>query len=138
MRIVNLLCILLCGCLVTQAAAQSSPPSQLTISQAVAAGLDTPTPTVTIDGANFGVAPRVYLGTLGGALEELPVLSVSGSQIVAVLNTTAPGSYVLAVSRGHAATQNFSITLTIGLVGRTGPEGAIGPEGRQGEVGPQG
>ena len=128
----------MCACLASQAFAQNSIPPQLTITQAVVDGLDTPTPTVTIDGTNFGDAPRVYLGTLGGTLDELEVIAASRSQITAALNTTLAGSYVLAVSRGSASTHNFSITLAIGQVGRTGAIGPIGPAGRQGDIGPPG
>jgi hypothetical protein len=119
----------------------SHSPPQLTISQAAPAGLDTPTPTITIDGLNFGASPRVYLGTIGGALQELLVITASNNQIVAALNTVDSASYVLVVSRGPASTQNFSITLAIGNAGATGSEGPQGPQGPQGipgEAGPQG
>jgi hypothetical protein len=109
--------------------------NQLTITKATPGGLDTLTPTVTIDGANFGSNPRVYLGTVGGLLKELAVMFSSSTRILAALNTVAPASYVLAVSRGNGTNQNFFISLAIGSVG---PEGAIGPEGPQGPTGPQG
>jgi hypothetical protein len=122
----------------------------LIVSRAVASGLTTSSPTITIDGRFFGRTPRVYLGAVGGVLEQLSVISSTGTQIVAALPTSAPGSYVLAVSRGPRDLQNASMSVTIGaegpsgppgppgMIGPPGPQGPPGPEGPQGEPGPPG
>ena len=101
--------------------------TQLIITRVLTAGLDTPTPTVAIDGLNFNATTsRVYLGTAAGLYQELTVQSRTATKIVAVLNTTAPGGYVLKVSTGTAAAQNFSVDLTLGATGATGAAGADG------------
>ncbi|HWA25355.1 MAG TPA: hypothetical protein VG734_06830, partial [Lacunisphaera sp.] len=101
--------------------------TQLIVTRVTTAGLDTPTPTVTIDGLNFNATTsKVYLGTADGLFQELTVQSRTPTKIVAVLNTTTPGGYVLKVSAGTAAAQNFSVDLTLGAVGATGAAGADG------------
>src|SRR5262245_25039377 len=88
--------------------AAGNPPPQLTISKVAPIGLDTLNPMLTIEGANFGAAPNVYMGVSGGALVQLTVLSASSNFISAQLTgaTSAPGTYLLVVSRGPATTEN--------------------------------
>ena len=118
--------------------AGTNPPSQLTISRVTLNGLETSTPTVTIDGANFGTGAEVALGATGGLFHPLTVLFADNTQITAVVYTTEPGTYVLWVSRGHATTQNYAISLTIGVNGVAGPAGDPGPRGADGAIGPTG
>jgi hypothetical protein len=101
--------------------------TQLIVTRVVTAGLDTPTPTIGIDGLNFNATTsRVYLGTAAGLYQELVVQSRTATKIVAELNTTTPGGYVLKVSAGTAAAQNFSVDLTLGATGAPGAAGADG------------
>jgi hypothetical protein len=85
-------CFALLLCLLAPAAfAQTSgtnPPSQLVISRAIAEGLDDPLATVTIDGANFGNNPKVYLGIAGGLSQQLAVLSNTPTKCRTVAATT--------------------------------------------------
>src|ERR1043166_2066914 len=96
------------------AAPAGMPPQQLTISKVVPNGLDTLNPTLAIEGANFGTAPKVYMGVSGGYLVQLTVLSASQNFINAQLTgaTSSPGTYMLVVSRGPSATDVFSVTET--------------------------
>jgi YVTN family beta-propeller protein len=98
--------------------------TQLIITRVLTAGIDTPTATVEIDGLNFNATTsRVYLGTAAGLYQELTVQSRTPTKIVAALNTTTPGGYVLKVSAGTAAAQNFSVDLTLGATGAAGADG---------------
>src|SRR5213596_3649883 len=101
------------------AAPAGTPPPQLTISKVAPNGLDTLNPTLAIEGANFGPAPAVIMGVSGGALVQLTVLSASNNFISAQLTgaTSAPGTYLLVVSRGPATTEVFSISITLGAAG---------------------
>jgi hypothetical protein len=75
---------------------------------------------LTIRGLNLGGQPRVGL-----ALTELQVLSASPEEIVVALPPgLEPGTYLLAVARGHQRHQVATIDITIGA---TGPEGPPGP-----------
>src|ERR1051326_7507322 len=118
------------------AAPQQSPPPQLTIAKVAANGLDTLHPTLAIDGENFGAAPQVYMGVSGGVLAQLTVLSATNNFISAQLTraTSAPGTYLLMVSRGPSRTDIFSIGITLD----NGPDGIIGPPGQSGPQGPPG
>src|SRR5262249_45656510 len=96
--------------------AQSQPAPrqpQLTISKVTVNGLDTNSPTLAIEGNNFGSAPGVYMGGTAGSLIELTILSVSNTFITARLTgaTSAPGTYVLVVARGPSTNDVFSIDL---------------------------
>jgi hypothetical protein len=120
------------------AAPQSS--HQLSISQVVAFGLGTPNPTIAINGDNFGTEPNVFMGVSGGVLIPLNVLSASNNFINAQLTgaTSAPGTYLLVVSKGNGAPDISSISVTLGTVGASGPQGPTGPQGATGPVGPAG
>src|SRR6266704_3465758 len=122
------------------AAPAGTPPPQLTISKVVPNGLDTLNPTLAIEGANFGAAPKVYMGVSGGSLVQLTVLSASQNFISAQLTgaTSSPGTYLLVVSRGPSATDVFSVTVTLGAVGVAGAQGLPGSSGPAGPTGPQG
>ena len=122
------------------AAPAGTPPPQLTISKVVPNGLDTLNPTLAIEGANFGGAPKVYMGVSGGSLVQLTVLSASQNFISAQLTgaTSSPGTYLLVVSRGPSATDVFSVTVTLGAVGVAGAQGLPGSSGPTGPSGPQG
>src|SRR5436309_8637484 len=125
------------------AAPAGAPPPQLTISKVVPNGLDTLNPTLAIEGANFGAAPKVYMGVSGGSWVQLTVLSASHNFISAQLTgaTSSPGTYMLMVSRGPSATDVFSVTVTLGAAGPQGipgPSGPAGPSGPQGATGPAG
>src|SRR5213593_1195480 len=125
------------------AAPAGTPPPQLTISKVVPNGLDTLNPTLAIEGANFGAAPKVYMGVSGGSWVQLTVLSASHNFISAQLTgaTSSPGTYMLMVSRGPSATDVFSVTVTLGAAGPQGipgPSGPAGPSGPLGATGPAG
>ena len=116
------------------------PTPQLTISKVVAIGVDTPSPTLAIEGANFGAAPSVYMGISGGTLAQLTVVSASNNFISAELTsaTSAPGTYLLVVSRGPSTTDVFSLAITIGGGAVTGDQGPGGQAGTMGPMGPAG
>src|SRR5207249_10654930 len=80
-------------------------PPQLTISKVVPNGLDTLNPTLAIEGANFGAAPKVYMGVAARSLVPLTVLSTSHKFISAQLPgaTSSPGIYLRVVVRGPSA-----------------------------------
>src|SRR5437667_12691549 len=59
------------------AAPAGAPPPQFTISKDVPNGLDTLNPTLAIEGANFGAAPRVYVGVSEGRSFHHTVLPAS-------------------------------------------------------------
>ena len=61
------------------------PTPQLTISKVVAGGLDTPYPTLAIEGNNFGDSPSVYMGVSGGVLTQLTVAASTNNFISAQL-----------------------------------------------------
>lgn len=88
---------------------------------------------IAIVGSGFGTAPAV---TLGGF--DVTLISASDSllrvQLPAAI-AVAPGSYQLAVSRGHGSRDTATFALTIGAVGPQGPQG---DQGLQGPAGPQG
>src|SRR5215467_11486350 len=88
-------------------AAAPAPPPQLMISKVAAVGLDTSNPTLVIEGVNFGSNPSVFMGMSGGALVPLFVVSAASNYISAQLTTatSAPGTYLLVVSRGPATTE---------------------------------
>src|SRR5262245_49264435 len=65
------------------AAGQKNPPTQFTISKVTANGLDTLNPLLSIEGANFGPSPGLFMGAPGGMLVQLTVLSSSGDFISA-------------------------------------------------------
>ena len=117
-----------------------TPPPQLTISKVVANGVDTPNPTLAIEGANFGANASVYMGVSGGTLVQLTVLSATNNFINAQLTgaTSAPGTYLLVVSRGPSTTDVFSMAVTIGSAASTGVQGLSGPQGRPGPAGATG
>jgi hypothetical protein len=105
--------------------------------------LNTPNPTLAIEGNNFGADPDVYMGVSGGALAPLTVLSASNNFISAALTgaTSGPGTYLLVVSKGPAPVDTNSLSVTIGatgLAGPQGPTGATGPAGAAGATGATG
>src|SRR5437667_6731209 len=122
------------------AAPAGTPPPQLTISKVVPNGLDTLNPTLAIEGANLGAAPKVFMGVSGGSLVQLTVLSASQNFISAQLTgaTSSPGTYLLVVSRGPSTTDVFSMAFTIGSAGINGPQGQAGPAGPAGPAGAAG
>src|SRR5947208_1692901 len=126
--------------LTVSAAPAGTPPPQLTISKVVPNGVDTLNPTLAIEGANFGGAPKVYMGGSGGSLVQLTVLSASQNFISAQLTsaTSSQGTYLLVVSRGPSATDVFSVTVTLGAAGVAGAQGLPGSSGPTGPSGPQG
>jgi len=143
-------------CLAAPAAAQGKAPSpQLVVNASTvvprSVGLLSATAEISGDvlylaGQNFGNAPTVTLAGL-----PLQILSVSpdGTLLSAQIPTPLdPGSYLLTVSRGPAATQNATFIVVVGSgsasngpKGDPGPAGPAGPQGAtgaQGATGPQG
>lgn len=112
-----------------------NPPPQLVVTQVVA---DVDTATLLIEGDHFGSDPAVLLGDLGGDFVPQPVVSSTDTTIEAQLTATDPGTYVLVVQSGPAATQIYAIDVTIGTQGPEGPPGPPGPAGPTGPPGPQG
>src|SRR5436190_8453779 len=121
-------------------AAFGAPPPQLTILKVHANGLDGLNPSMAIEGSNFGQTPAVFMGAPGGLLVQLNVLSSSNNFISAQLNgaTSAPGTYLLVVTKGPSQTDVFTMPVTIGAVGPPGPEGRAGPPGSPGLPGSAG
>ena len=91
-----------------------------------------------IHGARFGASPTVFFGTDVGSLVELPIVpTVMPNEILAVLPTTAPGTYLVVVQVRHNRwwTQAASANVTLGAAG---PQGDVGPPGGPGPSGPPG
>jgi len=139
--------LVMCLSLVTPGPAQvpGKATSQLLVTKIVPDSLDNLNPMVSIEGKGFGTNPAVYLGIAGGNVIPLTVTSSSDTVIQAVLaRDTVPGTYLLVVSRGTAATDNFSASVTLGekgprgYKGESGDQGPMGPQGPQGPAGPQG
>ncbi|HXB54915.1 MAG TPA: hypothetical protein VN461_09050 [Vicinamibacteria bacterium] len=85
---------------------------------------------LTLVGANFGTAPRVFT-----AFGELPVTSGNPTTIVVDLTSpAAPGSYLLAVLNTEASL----VAVFDATFGAVGPPGPAGPKGDPGSTGPQG
>src|SRR5262245_17400549 len=127
--------------LTPQAQSQQYRQPQLMISKVTVHGLDTLSPTLGIDGNNFGPAPSVYIGGTAGSLIELTVLSASNTFISARLTgaTSAPGTYVLVVSRGPSTNDVYSVNVTLGAGGgAAGSQGIPGATGPAGPTGPMG
>ena len=83
--------------------AASSPPKPV-IASAVT---DIDTGTLLLRGFNFPAEPKVYMGKEGGGMDLLRVVNSSGTTIEAVLKTTAPGKYLIAVlDRGADVTED--------------------------------
>ncbi len=112
-----------------------NPPPQLVVTQVVA---DVDAATLLIEGIHFGSDPTVLLGGLGGAFDSQPVLSSTDTTIEAQLTASDPGTYVLVVQSGPAATQIYAVDLTLGTQGPEGPPGPAGPAGPPGPPGPEG
>ena len=99
-----------------------------------AAAADPATSTITIVGTNFGAGGTVTLN-----LATVAVLFWSPTQITASLPTgLAPGTYLLTVAQGAAATQRDVFNLTVGAVGPKGEKGDKGDPGEQGVKGDPG
>ncbi|MDP1572258.1 MAG: hypothetical protein Q8L86_19845 [Vicinamibacterales bacterium] len=130
------LTLLLTPVLANAQARGPNPPPQLVV-HTVTADVEAVPPTVRILGVNLGSQTEVRMGTDSG-LVPLAVLAASETEVVAVLATAEPGTYMLTVSRGPSVTQGFSVDLTIGATGATGAQGETGPTGQTGPTGPIG
>jgi hypothetical protein len=111
---------------------------QVVITKTAVSGMDSPSPTLTIDGQNFGTSPLVFFGAPGGGFQRLSVLHSTSSMIAAGLNTVSPGTYYVVVQSGKGEGQTAGLTVTIGAVGQTGATGATGAPGPKGPAGAQG
>ena len=135
------LCGILALCIPAHADRGGNPPPQLVVTKVVA---DVDAATLAIEGTHFGADPAVLLGDLGGTFVTQPVVSSTDTTIAADLTVTDPGTYVLVVRSGPAATQTYAIDVAIGMQGPQGPPGPTGPQGppgedgEDGETGPQG
>jgi hypothetical protein len=116
--------------------------NQVLITYAAVSGMDDLSPTLTLNGQNFGSSPTVFFGTPGGIFHRLSVLNSNSSMIAAGLNTVTPGTYLVVVQRhngnGDADGQTASLAVTIGGAGQTGITGATGATGTPGPMGPTG
>ncbi len=96
-------------------------------------------PVISIHGDNFGTSPLVTLGDDFGMFTTLTVTLATDMLIDAELPPAiVPGSYMLIVQAGAAATNTGILDVTIGTVGPQGPIGPEGPEGLEGRIGPEG
>ena len=90
-----------------------------------------------IRGVNFGASPTVFLGNSLGSIDELAIVQpTTATEIVAVLSTTAPGTYLLVVEAGASSNQIAMMDVTFGVV--VGCQGVAGPTGPMGPPGPAG
>jgi len=119
--------------------------NRVVITHATVSGMDSPLPTLTIDGQHFGSFPLVFFGAPGGVFQRLLVLNSTPSMIAAGLNTVSPGTYLVVVqSRNGDDGQTASLAITIdgtgaaGPMGPTGAAGPMGPTGAAGAMGPAG
>ena len=138
------LMLLFCISFSNLVAAQSpgkTPPAQLLVTKVVASGLEGSNPTLAIEGKGFtpqaSTNPSVYMGMAGGNLIPLAVNSSSDTVIYVSLTpqSSAPGTYLVVVSRGSSTTDVYSTVVTLGAMG---PKGPAGPAGNAGATGPQG
>ena len=88
---------------------------------------------LSIFGTGFEEGAIVRLGD-----DELDVLMVVPSEIIADLGEFSPGSYELEIAQGNGARATTSFVATLGAVGPVGPQGEVGPQGPVGATGPQG
>ena len=109
--------------------------------------LSTLTPTILLEGQNLSSKsrrephPGVFIGAPGGLQEELVVLASDSTSVLAVLNRTDPGTYLVIVSSGRGSKDFAGMNVTIGATGPqglTGVPGPAGPPGPSGTTGPQG
>jgi hypothetical protein len=91
--------------------------------------------TLFVLGLNFGTHPALSLG--GTFLDNVSV-NPSGSVITVPLPQLAPGSYLLHVASGRAATQQSTFVVTLGAQGPKGDRGDKGDKGDPGEPGAEG
>lgn len=112
-----------------------NPPPQLVVTQLV---VDVDAGTLAIEGKRFGDDPTVLLGDVAGGFVEQPVVASTDTTIDALLTATAPGTYLLIVTTGPAATQMYAIDVTLGTQGPAGPAGPAGPPGPPGPPGADG
>ena len=93
---------------------------------------------ITVTGVGFGSSPA----TAGLNVTPLTVVSWSDTMIVAMIpGGFGPGTHLLQVIRGNAATQRGTLDVAIGNQGPQGEQGIQGIQGLQGpqgETGPQG
>jgi len=109
-------------------------PSSAFVAHAVA-DVDAVPPTLLLEGINHCPGPSVLMGADGGALEPLTVVDSGDGIVLAELNSTEPGTYLVLV---NCPMGNRGTIVTLGSGGPPGPEGARGPEGPQGPEGPGG
>jgi len=87
------------------------------------------------------------MGAPGGLQEELLVLASEPTSVLAVLNRTDPGTYLVVVSTGGGSKDVAAMNVTIGVTGppgvtgvpgQAGPPGLPGVHGTPGQPGPPG
>jgi hypothetical protein len=150
---VGLFCIGLCSTVLAQGKGDgkdrgnSDGPEHgkhVVITYAAVSGIGSSSPTLTVNGQNFGSSPTVFFGAPGGVFQQLTVRNSTSSTIAAALplNTVNPGTYLALVQsrkgNGDGDGQTASLDVTIGQVGATGATGATGAPGPMGPVGPVG
>ena len=104
--------------------------------------LDTEPPHLTLDGRNFGWDPQVFLGSVAGSLEPLPVFTATENFIDVELPEVPGGTYLVVVSSTDDAAQRrerlFAVYVSLAARGPAGEPGPKGPKGYQGAPGPEG
>ncbi len=102
------------------------------------------TPTLLIEGQNLDpksrreIHPAVFIGAPGGTQEALLVLQSDPTSILALLNRTDPGTYLVVVSTGRGSKDVAAMNITIGATGLQGLTGLPGPPGPPGSPGSNG
>lgn len=131
----SLLAVLCAAAGAAALSAQKGPDAaqpQLTITSAHAS----PDHLLIVNGTNFGATPPLV--SVGSLPLDGVTVNADGTQLTAPLPMADPGTYLLLVARGPAATQYAVFALTIGAVGPQGPQGEKGDKGDKGDAGPQG
>src|SRR5262249_38677278 len=63
-------------------------------------GIEYESPTLTLEGSDFGSSPTVSIGVAGGSYQPLQIISANSNKIVAALNSIQPGTYTVMVTIG--------------------------------------
>ena len=96
-------------------------------------------PTLAIHGRNFSDTSRVRLGKTGPPSQELGIVQVTPTYLVAALpDPISDGTYRLQVSPDAKLRKMAKMDVAIVRGGSTGPQGPPGPTGLAGPVGPPG
>ncbi len=114
----------------------AQPPAPRPRPVVSSAQVDLLTNTLTLRGQNLLPRTAMPAVTMGGT--ALTVFSATAEQIVAALPVTAPGTYLVTLSRDASRVVDWTTDVTIGEAGPRGLRGEPGPKGAPGDMGAPG